>query len=74
MSKQTAENVILSQTLVKNHAQIQLLPFDSYYAIFHLCEFSLVPKWAYLEDPLYNEIFFSIGYFTFLNSYCSKNS
>ena len=22
----------------------------------------------------YNEIFFSIGYFTFLNSYCSKNS
>ena len=53
MSKQTAENVILSQTLVKNHAQIQLLPFDSYYAIFHICEFSLVPKCAYLEDPLY---------------------
>ena len=53
MSKQTAENVILSQTLVKNHTQIQLLLFDSYYAIFHLCEFSLVPKCAYLEDPLY---------------------
>ena len=49
MSKQTAENVILSQTLVKNHTQIQLLTFDSYYAIFHLCEFSLVPKCAYLD-------------------------
>ena len=34
-------------------------PFDTSYAIFHLCEFSQVPKCAYLEDPLYLEKFSS---------------
>ena len=56
MGKQTAANVIfISHISVKSCAYgiTTILPFDSHYAIFHLCEFLLVPKWAYLEDPLY---------------------
>ena len=53
MSKQTAANVILISHISKKSCTIELLHFYSYYAIFHLCEFSLVPKCAYLEDPLY---------------------
>ena len=52
MIKLTAENVIFI-SYIKKSCHIELQPFDSHYAIFHLCEFSLVPKCAYLEDPLY---------------------
>ena len=54
MSKLTAENVIFI-SYIKKSCHIELQPFDSHYAIFHLCEFSLVPKCAYLEDPLYHK-------------------
>ena len=56
MSKQIAANVIfISHTSEKSctYGITTILPFDSHYAIFHLCEFSLVPKCAYIEDPLY---------------------
>ena len=52
MSKLTAENVFFI-SYIKKSCNIELQPFDSHYAIFHLCQFSLVPKCAYLEDPLY---------------------
>ena len=56
MGKQTAANLIfISHMSVKSCAYgiTTILPFDSHYAIFQLCELLLVPKWAYLEDPLY---------------------
>ena len=59
MGKQTAANVIfISHISVKSCAYgiTTILPFDSHYAIFHLCEFLLVPKCAYLEDPLYSKV------------------
>ena len=51
MGKQTAASVIfISHMSVKSCAYgiTTILPFDSHYAIFHLCEFLLVPKCAYL--------------------------
>ena len=55
MSKQTAANIIPISYLRKS-CNMKLLPFDSHYAIFHLCNFCLVPKCAYLEDLLFNQI------------------
>ena len=52
MSKQIAANVIFISHTSEKSCTYGLLPYDSHYAIFHLCEFSLVPKCAYLEDPL----------------------
>ena len=36
------------------------LPPNPFCAIFHLCKFSLEPKSAYLENPLYFEIMGSL--------------
>ena len=35
--------------------QVVQILFNSYFEIFHLCEFSQEPKCAYLEDPLYSK-------------------